>query len=183
MLIFSSRKLQRAMDNASSYEEWKEAAIAYDESVGNDRWRLRDSSRDYDYVSIRIRLDRLRSMRAKHDYHGLLFNLNEGIHGNMGGMGNSDLYHRAKFGTKKLVEDYVDEIVDALELLGDPDLDEISYEEKLDFFRRAQHCFGQSALMMSGSGMLLYFHVGVLRREEHSRCLRSRGEWFCAKTL
>ena len=36
-----------------------------------------------------MRLDRLRSMRAKHDYQGLLFNLNEGIHGNMGGMGKA----------------------------------------------------------------------------------------------
>ncbi|WP_264158781.1 DUF3336 domain-containing protein, partial [Staphylococcus aureus] len=71
-------------------------------------------------------------------------------------MGRSALYHRARFGTKKLVEDYVDEIVDALELLGDHDMTEISLEEKLDFFRRAQHCFGQSALMLSGSGMLLY---------------------------
>ena len=59
-------------------------------------------------------------MRAKHDYHGLLFTLNEGIHGNMGGMGNAALYHRAAFGTKQLIEDYVDEIVDALELLGQP---------------------------------------------------------------
>jgi NTE family protein len=154
-----------------SYDEWKEAAITYDEATGMDRWRRKDPTREYDYTSIRIRLDRLRSLRAKHDYHGLLFNLNEGIHGNMGGMGNSALYHRARFGTKNLVEDYVDEIVDALELLGDHDMTEITLEEKLDFFRRAQHCFGQSALMLSGSGMLLYFHVGVVKALWEQRLL------------
>ena len=163
MLLSKKRKLEQEIKAASNYEEWRQAAIAYDEATGLDRWKRNDPSREYDYVSIRVRLDRLRSMRAKHDYHGLLFNLNEGIHGNMGGMGNSALYHRARFGTKRLVEDYVEEIVDALELLGDHDMDEISIEEKLDFFRRAQHCFGQSALMMSGSGMLLYFHVGVVK--------------------
>lgn len=163
MLPSKTRRLERDLRQAHSYEEWKHAAIAHDEASGMDRWRRKDSTHEYDYVSIRIRLDRLRAMRAKHDYQGLLFNLNEGIHGNMGGMGNSDLYHRARFGTKQLVEEYVDEIVDALELLGDPNLDEITVEEKLDFFRRAQHCFGQSALMMSGAGMLLYFHVGVVK--------------------
>lgn len=163
MSLLKNRKLERDLKQAKSYAQWKEAALACDEAAGMDRWRQKDPTREYDYVSIRTRLDRLRSMRAKHDYHGLLFNLNEGIHGNMGGMGNAALYHRAHFGTKKLVEDYVDEIVDALELLGDHDMTEITLEEKLDFFRRAQHCFGQSALMMSGAGMLLYFHVGVVK--------------------
>ena len=163
MLPTKTRQLERNISNAQSYEQWKEAAINYDEATGMDRWRRKDPTREYDYVSIRMRLDRLRSMRAKHDYHGLLFNLNEGIHGNMGGMGKASLYKRAHFGTKQLVEDYVEEIVDALELLGDHDMNEITVEEKLDFFRRAQHCFGQSALMMSGAGMLLYFHVGVVK--------------------
>ena len=105
MLLSKSRDFERAMSNASDYQEWQAAAIAYDKATGMDRWRRKDPTRQYDYVSIRLRLDRLRSMRAKHDYHGLLFNLNEGIHGNMGGMGNAALYHRARFGTKQLIED------------------------------------------------------------------------------
>lgn len=162
-MMLGTRKLEKAMEQAASYEEWKEAALAYDEAKGFDRWRAKDSSSQFDNVSIRIRLDRLRSLRARHDNRGLLFTLNEGIHGNMGGMGNSALYDRAMFGTKQLIVDYVEEIVDTLELLADPAVDEISFEEKLDFFRRAHHCFGRSALLMSGSGMLLYFHVGVVK--------------------
>ena len=162
-MMLGTRKLEKAMEQATSYEEWKEAAVAYDEAKGFDRWRARDTSSQFDNVSIRIRLDRLRSLRARHDNRGLLFTLNEGIHGNMGGMGNSALYDRAMFGTKQLIIDYVDEIVDTLELLADPAIDDISFEEKLDFFRRAHHCFGRSALLMSGSGMLLYFHVGVVK--------------------
>ncbi|MBT8048674.1 MAG: DUF3336 domain-containing protein [Xanthomonadales bacterium] len=156
-------KLQKAMDQAASYEEWREAAIAHDRKTGADRWRLVDQSRKYDYVSIRVRLDQLRSLRARQDNRGLLFCLNEGIHGNLGGMGRSSLYEQSQFGTKRLIVEYVDEIVSALEHLADPALDEISFEEKLDFFRRADHCFGQSAFMMSGSGSLLYFHVGVVK--------------------
>jgi hypothetical protein len=64
-----------------------------------------DQSRRYDYVAIRVRLDRLRALRARQDHRGLLFNLNEGIHGNIGGMGRASLYEKAKFGTKQLVVD------------------------------------------------------------------------------
>jgi TAG lipase/steryl ester hydrolase/phospholipase A2/LPA acyltransferase len=163
MIITGKRRLERAMEQASSYEEWKEAALAFDQKKGLDRWKLIDQSRRYDYVSIRVRLDRLRALRSRHDNRGLLFTLNEGIHGNMGGMGCSSLYEKTNFGTKKLVADYVDEIASALEHLASPEVDGISFEEKLDFFRRADHCFGRSAFMMSGSGSLLFFHIGVAK--------------------
>jgi NTE family protein len=162
-MLIGERKLDKALAEAQNYQEWKAAAEALDERRGNDRWRSRDQSSQFDYVSIRLRLDRLRSLRARHDYRGLLFTLNEGIHGNMGGMGKSSLYEKSLVGTKNLIVDYVEEIVDALKLLASPEADDISLEEKLDFFRRAHHCFGRSAFMMSGSGMLLYFHVGVVK--------------------
>jgi len=84
MSVLGNRKHTRAMDQAETYEEWKAAALASDAANGADRWRRRDQSTKFDNVSIRIRLDRLRAMRARHDYRGLLFTLNEGIHGNMG---------------------------------------------------------------------------------------------------
>jgi NTE family protein len=122
-----------------------------------------DQTSLYDYTQIRLRLDRLRSLRARHDYHGLLFTLNEGIHGNMGGMGRSSLYRRAKFGTKKLIEQYIDEIDDSLRFLAELDHDAIDVQEKLDFFYRANVCFGRSALMLSGGGVLGFYHLGVVK--------------------
>ncbi|MGB5324062.1 MAG: patatin-like phospholipase family protein, partial [Pseudomonadales bacterium] len=161
--VLSSKKFEQSMAMADSYEEWLEAATNFDKSTGAHRWRVMDQSRRYDYVSIRIRLDRLRSMRARHDNRGLLFTLNEGIHGNMAGMGNPRLYTRARSGTKTLIIDYVDEIVDALHYLASQTVTDISFEEKIEFFRRARHCFGCSAMMLSGSGSLAYFHMGVVK--------------------
>ncbi len=163
MLIGTQLQLRRALKGAGNYQEWSEAARAWDQQKGLDRWRRRDHSRQYDYVSIRTRLDRLRSLKARHDTRGLLYTLNEGIHGNMGGMGRAGLYAHALSGTKHLIEAYIEEIVHTLEHLASEDSGEINTEEKLDFFRRASHCFGHSAFMMSGSGSLLYFHVGVAR--------------------
>jgi NTE family protein len=157
------KKLERTMDKARSYDEWREAAIAHDELSGQKRWREIDQTSQYDYTQIRLRLDRLRSLRARHDYHGLLFTLNEGIHGNMAGMGRSSLYKRAKFGTKKLIEQYIDEIDDSLRFLAELETDEISPQEKLEFFYRANVCFGRSALMLSGGGVLGFYHLGVVK--------------------
>ncbi len=163
MLIGTHLRARRALKAAGSYKEWRDAAEAWDERKGLDRWRRRDHSQQFDYVSIRTRLDRLRSLKARHDNRGLLYTLNEGIHGNMGGMGRAGLYAHALSGTKHLIEDYIEEIVHTLEHLASENSGDISAEEKLDFFQRASHCFGHTAFMMSGSGSLLYFHVGVAR--------------------
>lgn len=151
------------MDRATSYTEWSEAAQSHDEISGARRWRDMDQSRQYDYAQIRLRLDRLRSLRVKNDYQGLLFTLNEGIHGNMGGMGRSSLYLRAKFGTKRLIEQYINEVDDALRFLADLDPSEIDTQQKMDFFYRSNICFGRSALMLSGGGVLGFYHLGVVK--------------------
>ena len=40
----------------------------------------------------------------------------------MGGMGRFALYNKARFGTKQLIVDYIDEVVAALEHLAEHDL-------------------------------------------------------------
>jgi predicted acylesterase/phospholipase RssA len=157
------KKVEKAMQAADSYEAWYTAAQEHDEITGQKRWREVDQTSQYDYAQIRLRLDRIRSLRARQDHHGLLFTLNEGIHGNMAGMGNGKLHTRAKAGTKRLIEQYVDEIDDALRFLAELDSREISVQEKLEFFYRANICYGRSALMLSGGGVLGFYHLGVVK--------------------
>ena len=161
--MINNYQLRQSLKKAVSYEEWVAAAHVYDESNGLYRWRRKDTTGQYDHVSIRIRLDRLQSLKARHDIKGLLYTLNQGIHGNMGGMGKPGLYGYALSGTKCLVENYIEEIVDTLDLLENDTSGDIDDEERFNFFRRASHCFGRSAFMMSGSGSLLSFHIGVIR--------------------
>lgn len=151
------------MARAINYDEWKEAAIAHDRASGRERWRQSDQSKHFGFASIRNRLDRLAHLIERGESRDILFELNEGVHGNMDGMGNHRLYRVAQFGTKALIEDYVDMIVAALEHVAGASAHDISPIEKLDFFQRAQHCFGRSAFMMSGSGTFLYFHIGVVK--------------------
>ena len=156
------RQLEDQMDTAASYEDWLSAARDHDTLTGKAEWRQEEQSELYDHAQIRYRLDRLRKFRKQKDWTGLLYALNEGIHGNMGGMGKSVLYRQAKSGTKVLLEQYIQEIDEALRLLAELPDDVIPAQQKLDFFYRSNVCYGRSALMLSGGGVLGFLHVGVV---------------------
>ncbi len=151
------------MAQATTYDEWKAAARADDEKSGAAAWRREDRSSRYDYRAIRTRYDELCALKAAGDTHALLFRLNEGIHGNMGGMGKPTLYNRAKFGTKDLVTNYIRELAGAIEIVALADESQVPLLEKYEFFQRASLCFGRSALMLSGGGALGPFHLGVAK--------------------
>ncbi|MEM7077102.1 MAG: DUF3336 domain-containing protein [Pseudomonadota bacterium] len=146
-----------------SYDEWLAWAEAEDERRGLDAWKREETSNLYDYGVIRARYDELVETRASGDAQRLLFYLNEGLHGNMGGMGAPQLYAKARVGTKELITRYIDEIVAALadfEAVAEAEIDQ---RTKVDYFQRARGCFGRSALMFSGAGSLGAFHIGVAK--------------------
>jgi len=156
-------RIDKAMVTAENYAEWKALAQAHDEISGMETWKATEKSNQYDHANIRSRINILRDLKSREDHTGLLFALNEGIHGNQGGMGRAELFEKAKFGTKHLIEAYVDELVDALRMIANVSEDVIDWHEKVDFFNRASLCFGRSALMLSGAGSLGHFHAGVVK--------------------
>ena len=162
-----NRKITKAFDqavlDAQTFEQWQKLAEDYDQQSGGDVWRAKDESSLYDAVSISTRLQRLRRLRKAGNNHGLLFALSEGIHGNMAGMGNAKLYQKARGGTKVLIQNYIDEICDTLTYFSPRSFKGIPWADRLEFFQDASHCYGRSALMLSGGGTLGYFHFGVLK--------------------
>ena len=48
----------------------------------------------------------------------------------------------------------IGEICDALEHLSSRHLEGIPWKERIEFYQRASHCYGRSALMLSGGGTL-----------------------------
>jgi len=162
-LLTTKSSLEKKMKNATSYEEWKTYALEHDKRSGMEGWKQKAKSKLYDFKEIQLRLDTLRKHRASKDDEALLFTLNEGIHGNMGGMGKIELYNKAKVGTKQLIVEYIDEISDSLLHLAKSKNKQITKTRKKDFFNRASICYGRSALMLSGGGQLGNFHFGVLK--------------------
>ena len=155
----------------SDYTQWRAEALERDRHSGAARWKATDRSSLFDYRVIRRRLDELVEIKASGDVRRLLYYLNEGMHGNMGGMGSAGLYRHAAFGTKHLVSDYIGELAGALELLAAADNADLSRPEKLKFFRRTRQAYGNCALMLSGAGSLGPFHLGVARALTEQRLL------------
>jgi predicted acylesterase/phospholipase RssA len=150
------------MAAASDYAQWLSKAQALDELEGKDEWRHKKTSDLYDYRLISSRVSLLRDLRQQKDYDQLVFHLREELHGNLGNMANPALYQKARSGTKQLINDYLDEVTAALELLCDSDVQSLPPIKKRRFFNRAARSFGRSALLLSGGASLGLFHLGVI---------------------
>lgn len=156
-------ELDRALDNAKTYTEWVQIGTELDALAGLDLWKQDDTSDDYNYGLIHARLTILKNLQSNNDIVGLLHALRQGLHHDLGNMGNPRLYCHARVGTKKLIETYITQVVSALNYIYAQPNEVISYDEKLKFFRNTATSFGQPSLMLSGGATLGLFHIGVCK--------------------
>ncbi len=154
---------QETMLHAVDYKTWRDAAAELDRIEGLDEWKHEEASDDYDWRLIRSRLRQIRQLRQDGQIVKLVHHLRQGLHWNLGNIGNADLYRHTRIGTKKLIENYVAEVCDTLEMLAETEAPEFGLAEKLKFFHDVALSYGRSALMLSGGATLGLFHVGVVR--------------------
>lgn len=156
-------ELENVMKTAESYAEYKDAAEAHDELSGAQEWKAKDACKDYDYREIRKRVQRIKKARSDNDATALMYILHEGLHGNLGNIAASSLNSQAKMGTKKLIEEFIEQVCESLDFIYQADESEIDFYEKLSFFDETAHAFGRSCMMLSGGAGLGFFHGGVVR--------------------
>ena len=163
-MIINSKlgQVEDAITNATSYAEYHEASMLHDTISGADDWKAIDKSPLYDYQLIQKRVTRMKLARSKEDAAGLMSILHEGIHGNLGSLANPELGKHCKVGSKILIQDFFEEVCQALEFIYHADEQDVDFYEKLSFFDETTHAFGQSCLMLSGGAGLGFSHVGVV---------------------
>lgn len=162
-LLSNLARIEQAIHNADTYEEYYEACLEHDIESGANEWKAEDSAREYDYKLIRKRVERLKFAKSHGDPVGLMSVLHEGIHGNLGNIANPEMNHYAKIGTKYLIMEFIDQVCDALNMIYHADENEIDFYEKLSFFEETYHAYGKSCLMLSGGAGLGFFHAGVIK--------------------
>ena len=165
------RNTEKAMATATNYEDWYAAACELDRLEGRDKWRLVKESERYDYRLLASRVTILRKLRKQRDVDRLMFRLREELHGNLGNMANPTLYQEARGGTKKLINDYLDEVSAALQMICEARLKRLPPMRKRRFLKRAARSFGRSALLLSGGASLGLFHIGVIEELEKQQLL------------
>ncbi len=160
------RRCENALAQATDYAAWSAAAQEHDRLTGAVEWRDQAESSDYDYRLVQARLEELRELRElrrQGEVARLVFCLHEGLHGNLGNIANPALYTGCRFGTKRLLTDYLDEITSALDYLCEYETPVFPLADKLRFFERTAQSFVRSALMLSGGATLGLFHLGVIK--------------------
>lgn len=165
--------LQAARQQATSYDEWREISLELDAHSGLDLWKIETASDHYHHELLRERLLTLRQWQHSHNHKLLIRALREGLHHDLGNMGNPKLYGRAHVGTKRLIEDYVDQVCASLDYLCDATIEHLSNDEKLALFEDITRSFGQPALQLSGGATLGMFHVGVCKALDEQGLLPS----------
>jgi len=154
---------RRDLAHAPDYASWKEIAQDLDRLEGGEAWKLDDTCDDFDHLLIKERVSEMRELRRRGDARHLAFNLNEGLHGNLGNISNPLLYQASRVGTKRLIEEYLDEVARCLDYLCAGDFPNFTHDDKVLFFKRTGTAFGRSALMLSGGATLGMFHFGVIK--------------------
>ena len=79
----------------------------------------------------------------------------------MGALNDARLFSKCYLGTKKLIEEYQQEVVSQLKYVcADKDFDERS---KAEFVNDTRQSFGSSALVLTGGTSFALFHLGVVK--------------------
>ncbi|EIW76130.1 patatin-domain-containing protein [Coniophora puteana RWD-64-598 SS2] len=150
--------LRKRLRGATTYQEWKDAAVTLDEYMDFDEWKRVDEDPFYDWKLVRKVSRSLKMLRQKKDTRGILGVLETCIRNNFAGVESP---RETYLGTKDLVESYYDELEKALIYIRETP--ELSNEEKKRFFKSTNTNLGTSALCLSGGASFGYYHTGVVR--------------------
>lgn len=157
------KKLIRQLEKAESYDEWKSIALKLDEETGAQEWKFDNSSPYFDAEIITHRLNLLRRYIAQKRVNDLIYILREGLSHDVANIGHPMLFANTYIGTKKIIEDYIEEVCKALNFIASSECLNITLAEKIKFFKNCAQVYGQPAMMFSGGATLGLFHTGVCK--------------------
>ncbi|KAF9365983.1 hypothetical protein BGX34_007034 [Mortierella sp. NVP85] len=154
-------QLRKNLRNASNYGEWKAAAQRLDTYMNKDEWKNDPEFGYYDYQLLSRVNRNLRMARQGDRVNELKDHLQGVVKPNFGGVENTRLYSQTYHGTKKPIEEYVQEVTASLQAVAESK--GLSDEEKRTFLKGIYKNYGRSALCLSGGAGFGYYHLGVVR--------------------
>jgi hypothetical protein len=120
------KDLRQKLQATTNYADWVSAAKELDTFLGNDRWKEQDEYAYYDSKTVKRVLDQIRRCRRKIEeemsngeitdsgplkksVEDLKALIEACVKNNFVGVENSRLYSQTYYGTKNLVQDFIDE--------------------------------------------------------------------------
>lgn len=160
---FTSRQSQ--LRAAKTFVEWASAAKALDLKEGRDVWKSSDQSNYFDASGIRKLIASLRLKQSEGDFVGLRSILEEQVfhkHRIWIGFDRKDLYANSYFGTKEIIYDFIEQVIESVAAFKDYCIQ----SDSMDLETFAEKClegYGHSALCLSGGGGMGYYHFGIIK--------------------
>lgn len=170
------QRLRRALRFSNNYEQWQEAAKILDTYLGNDKWKDEDDYAYYDHATVNRVTSQLKQLRIKAEQGStvdgdnqtrssaleeLRILLEDCVKNNFVGVENPRLYSETYFGTKHLVQEFIDETHASLQLLLNSN--HMTEESRYTFFKHLDTNLGRTALCLSGGATFSYYHFGVIK--------------------
>lgn len=155
-------RLLAEQKTATTYKTWYDISARLDELTGNNTWKLSPESVHYDYNLIYENMMDMRNARLAKDYRLLIYLIRTRWTRNIGNMGDLNLFRHSHVGTKRLVEEYIDECQKSLHsLVTDPDVN-LDDRYLLGMLIQTRKNIGRTALLLSGGATFGVSHIGVL---------------------
>jgi len=162
--VTSVEKAEKMLKLSQNYEEWAVIAERIDILQGRQPWKEQMDSLTFDSKLIVQRMNSFSRLALAGDIHGLAHELRAGMVRKLGGIGNPKLFQYCMVGTKRLIEQYTEEVALQLQFICDTDFgDNFPLDKKFDFFYSARQSFGRSALLLSGGATMAMYHLGVIK--------------------
>ena len=165
----AEQALLRRMNEAQTLVEYESCTVELDVLQGHESWKQEKDSIEpgYNPEVIENQVVRLRDAVIHQDREALQQLLRTGLSRDLGGMNSLRLYKHSWFGTKQLIDEYIEMVLHAIETFSNSSghdnaptsevlYDQQSLEDALKFF-------GRSALTLSGGALLGMKHIGVVK--------------------
>ncbi|CEN62105.1 Putative Patatin-like serine hydrolase [Aspergillus calidoustus] len=161
-------RLRHALEIATNYEDWEEAAFELDEILSLDLWRQNPTSKYYDYRLIMGRLTALMTAREDDDILMLVNLLRSGLVRNLGNITTHKLFLYAHAGTKLLIDDYITQVALSIQhvtALQTAPVHESGFtsQAKVELLHDTRQAFGRTTLLLQGGSTFGLCHLGVVK--------------------
>ncbi|KAI3343954.1 lipase [Ustulina deusta] len=165
-------RLRRTLRATNSYRDWVRAAKEMDAYLGSEQWKEENDYAYYDSKTIRRVYEQIRKHRrvaeqeeaqggSKKDVEELKALTEACVRNNFVGVENPRLYSQTYYGTKNLVQRFIDEVERSTRFLMNSG--QLSLDDKRALFKRMHANFGRTALCLSGGASFAYYHFGVVK--------------------
>ncbi|KAI1132993.1 lipase [Nemania abortiva] len=170
-------RLRRAMRVSSNYRDWVHAAKEMDAYLGNEHWKEENEYAYYDSKTVHRVYEQIRKHRkaaeqeegeqatrggsSKQAVENLKALTEACVRNNFVGVENPRLYSQTYYGTKNLVQHFIDQVERSTRFLMNSR--QLPFDEKRSLFKRMHANFGRTALCLSGGASFAYYHFGVVK--------------------